>query len=112
MAIKKLALLLWVISLAISGLAHAHHAAQGIVDDEIYEMIDTMVADTPHGEMTLEDLGSGMTAITVETRTPVEMENLIEDGLLTYAAMLDGDVTIEIVFADNRSVSLVILQQE
>jgi hypothetical protein len=112
MAIKKILLILWLISLTLSGLAYAHHAALGIVDEEIYAMIDEMVADTPHADLIFEDLGAGMTAITVETRTPVEMERLIEDGLLTYSGMLDGTVRIEIDFAQNRSVVLTIYQQE
>lgn len=89
----------------------AHHAAEGIVDEEIYEMIDTMVADTPHGELTLDDLGGGMTETTITTMTPREMENLIEDGLLTYLGMLDGDVSVTIEF-DVRSVEMTITQQE
>jgi len=89
----------------------AHHAAEGIVDEEIYEMIDIMVADTPHGDLTLDDLGGGMVEMTITTRTPREMESLLEDGLLTYAAMLDGDVSITIDF-DVRSVEMTITQQE
>jgi hypothetical protein len=95
-----------------SGLAFAHHAAESIVDEEVYAMIDEMVADTPHAEMTLEDLGSGMTEMTIETRTPVTMENLLEDGLLTYLSMLDGDVLVEISFGDGSSVLMTITQQE
>ena len=91
--------------------AFAHHAAEGIVDEEIYEMIDTMVADTPHAELDLSFIGGGMTEMTITTRTPREMENLLEDGLLTYASMLDGDVTITIDF-DQRLVEMVITQQE
>ncbi len=65
-----------------------HHAAEGIVDDEIHKMIDTMVATTPHADLTLDELGTGMTELTVETRTVVAMENLLEDSLLTYISML------------------------
>ena len=31
----------------------AHHAAEGMVDEEVYAMIDSMIADTPHGDMVL-----------------------------------------------------------
>ena len=27
----------------------AHHMAEGMVDEEVYAMIDSLVADTPHG---------------------------------------------------------------
>ena len=40
----------------------AHHAAEGIVDEEIYAMIDAMVADTPHADLVFDDMGGGMTA--------------------------------------------------
>jgi hypothetical protein len=88
----------------------AHHAAEGIVDEEIYFMIDTMVADTPHGDFTLDDIANG-TEMTITTMTPREMENLLEDGLLTYIGMLDGDVTVTIEF-DVRSVEMTITQEE
>ena len=32
--------------LTMAGVVVAHHAAQGIVDDDIYAMIDAIVADT------------------------------------------------------------------
>jgi hypothetical protein len=98
--------------LAIAGVAFAHHAAQGIVDEEIYAMIDDLVGDTPHGEMTLTDLGGGMTEILITNVTVREVENMIEDGLLTYGGMLDGEVIAEISFATMRNVEVTILQTE
>ncbi|PLX99624.1 MAG: hypothetical protein C0623_09000 [Desulfuromonas sp.] len=108
---KKMYVTLVGILLCVAMPVFAHHAAEGIVDEEIYEMIDTMVADTPHADLVFDDMGGGMTELTVTTRTPREMENLLEDGLLTYAAMLDGDVSITIEF-DVRSVEMTIIQQE
>ena len=90
--------------------AFAHHAAEGIVDDEVYEMIDSLVADTPHADMTLEDLGTGMTETTLTTRTITAMENMIDDGLLDYAAMLDGQVEVRINFGDDGSASMTVTQ--
>ena len=90
--------------------AFAHHPAEGIVDEEVYAMIDEMVADTPHATIEFdEDMGTSETTIT--TRTPRELENLIEDGLLTYLGMLDGDVWVTIDFED-RSVVMTVVQQE
>ena len=88
----------------------AHHAAEGIVDDEIYAMIDEMVAGTPHGELTLDDLGGGMTEMTMDDLSVYAMEGMIEDDLLTYLAMLDGKVTASIVFEDDGSITLTVLQ--
>jgi len=38
----------------------AHHPAADIVDADTYEMIDANVADTPHADMVLDDMGSAM----------------------------------------------------
>lgn len=40
--------------------AFAHHPAADIVDPEIYAMIDENVADTPHADLTFDDMGSRM----------------------------------------------------
>ena len=40
--------------------AFAHHPAAEIVDAEIYEMIDATVADTPHDDMVMDEMGSTM----------------------------------------------------
>jgi len=88
----------------------AHHAAEGIVDEEIYAMIDALVADTPHAEMTLEDLGGGMSATTVTTSTVGSLQNMIGSGVLIYSSMLSGDVDVEILFSDDGSASLTIYQ--
>ena len=100
------------LAIAVGAVAFGHHAAEGIVDEEIYEMIDAMVADTPHGEMTIDDLGGGMTEIVIDRMMITSLENLIDDGLLTYASMLDGDVTVSITFDGPRDVSMFILQEE
>ena len=110
---KRLVVLV-AISLVFSaaGVVVAHHAAAGIVDEDIYDMIDALVADTPHGEMTLDDLGGNMTEITIEQVTRVSVERMIEEDLLTYASMLDGIVTVQISFDGPRDVQMTILQEE
>ena len=92
--------------------ALSHHAAEGIVDEEIYEMIDGMIDDTPHAELTLDDLGGGMTEMTITTRTVTSMETMLDDGLLTYLSMLDGDVSVMIAFDPSGSVEMTITQTE
>lgn len=109
---KLVALVAVSLVLTVAAVAVAHHAAAGIVDEDIYAMIDALVADTPHGEMTLEDLGGGMTELTIGQVTLVSVERMIEDDLLTYASMLDGAVTVQITFDDPRNVEIVILQEE
>jgi hypothetical protein len=93
----------------------AHHAAEGIVDDEVYAMIDDLVADTPHADMTVDDIATGMTDVTtttITTRTVTAVENMIDDGLLDYAAMLDGEVDVSITFGSDNSVTMTINQSE
>ena len=90
----------------------AHHAAEGIIDEEVYAMIDEMVADTPHADADFSDMGGDMTEITVSTRSVRDVENLIVDGLLVYAAMLDGDVSLVIEFDDRGGALVTITQQE
>jgi hypothetical protein len=89
----------------------AHHAAEDIIDEEIWAMIDSLVADTPHAELSFEDMGSGMTETTLTTRTLNEMENLIDDGLLDYASRLEGDVDVNIQFAEDGDVTLTLSQR-
>ena len=72
----------------------AHHAAEGIIDEEVYATIDEMVADTPHADLDFSDMGGDTTEITGSTRSVRDVENLIDDGLLHYAAMLDGSTRI------------------
>ena len=75
-------------------------------------MIDEMVADTPHAYADFSDMGGDMTEITVSTRSVRDVENLIDDGLLDYAAMLDGDVSLVIEFDDRGGALVTITQQE
>jgi hypothetical protein len=46
-----------VASLFTSAAAFAHHPAAEVVDPEIYENIDENVADTPHDDLVLDDMG-------------------------------------------------------
>lgn len=92
-------------------LAFAHHPAADIVDPEIYAMIDSMVADTPHADLVFTDMGGGMTEITITGGSLRSIENLIDDGVLEYASMLEGDVDVAIDFVDDGGVTLTISQQ-
>lgn len=83
----------------------AHHPAEGIVDEEVYVMIDTLVADTPHATLDLTTMDP-----TITTQTIVSLDKMLDDGLLDYIGMLDGDVTVIIEFNDDRSVTMTIIQ--
>lgn len=40
--------------------AFAHHPAADMVDPEIYSMIDDNVAETPHADLTFDEMGRDM----------------------------------------------------
>ena len=69
-------------SLASTG-ALAHHPAEEMVDPDIYAMIDENVADTPHADLTFDDMGGDLEAA----------EEAIDDrGMVDLA---DNDVEVE-----------------
>ena len=88
--------------------ALAHHPAADIIDAEIWEQIDTMVSDTPHGDMTFDTMGSMNEAVI--TGRVSDLERLVADDLLDYAALLDGDGSITIDFSSSRDATLTITQ--
>jgi len=89
----------------------AHHPAADIVDEEIYAMIDSMVADTPHATMTFDEMGGGMTESSVTTDSLTEFETLIEEqDLLEYVELLDGVVDVSIRFNIDSSVTMTVNQ--
>ncbi|MGR9115388.1 MAG: hypothetical protein ACU85E_06445 [Gammaproteobacteria bacterium] len=89
----------------------AHHPAEDIVDEDIYEMIDSMVADTPHADLTFEQRDSAMET-TITSQSIVTLDNLLEDGLMAYVDMLDGEVSVSIDFNPDSSVTMIITQSQ
>lgn len=90
--------------------AFAHHPAEAMVDAETYEMIDNLVADTPHAEMTVEDFGNDMTTMTLTTSSVSSLENLLGDGVLIYLQTLDGEVDVNISFNEDGSATMTTIQ--
>lgn len=89
----------------------AHHPAADMVDEDIYTMIDSMVADTPHATMTFDEMGGGMTETSVTTDSLAEFETLIEEqDLLEYVEGLDGVVEVSISFNIDSSVTMTVNQ--
>jgi hypothetical protein len=87
--------------------ALAHHPAEDIVDEDIYAMIDSMVADTPHADMTFVEMGGGMTEITIPVDSLKSFENIIvNDDLLEYIERLDGVVDVSLVYDPDDSITL------
>lgn len=93
------------------GPVYAHHPAADIVDEEIYAMIDALVADTPHAEMTFDEMGGGMTEATLVFPSVDAMEDAIQRGdLLEYLQYLDGVVDVSLSFNPDMTVTLTINQ--
>ena len=95
-------------SIVISGLclalaaspALAHHPAEDIVDEDIYAMIDEMVADTPHADLVFDE-EMGTTTITTDSVSAAE--DLMDDGLLADLSLLDvEDLTVTVTFGDDE----------
>lgn len=110
----KLAVKVAIVCLVVvaAGVAVAHHMAAGIVDEDVYAMIDALVADTPHATIDFPVVPPGMTEIDITAVTVVSLERMVADGLLGYAAMLDGTVTVTMEFDGGRDVDVIILQEE
>jgi len=92
--------------------AWSHHPAADIVDPEIYAMIDSLVADTPHADLVFSDMGMGMTEIEVTADSIRALESMIDDGLMDYALTLDGDVSLTIQANTDGGVTLTISQRQ
>lgn len=90
---------------------YAHHPAADIVDEEIYEMIDLMVEDTPHATLTFDEMGGGMTETSITTDTLSDFETLVQqEDLLEYVEQLDGVVDVSLSFNDDSSVTMTVNQ--
>ena len=101
------------IALVLCAPALSHHAAEGFTDEEVYEMIEALIADTPHASWTPPvDMGGGLTSMTISTPTVRPFESMIDDGLLTYLAMLDGEVVVTMTFNRRGGVDLLVDQLE
>lgn len=81
------------------------------MDEEIYEMIDDLIEDTQHASWEPPvEVGAGVYEMSISTRMSRQFESLIDDGLLDYLAMLDGDLLITMTFNRRGGVELLITQ--
>lgn len=89
----------------------AHHPAEDIVDPDIYEHIDSMVADTPHADLTFDEMGGGVTETTITYDSVADLETMVAtDNLLEYVERLDGVVDVSLQFNPDRTVTLTVTQ--
>jgi len=107
---NRLALIFALFLIIIPLQSMAHHAAVDIIDADLWEMIDDMVADTPHAELDFDDMGTDDTGMITTTITGTEraIENLIDDGLLDTVSQLSGDVYVTIEFTEDGTVLTIV----
>ncbi|MEJ2454708.1 MAG: hypothetical protein P8103_11210 [Candidatus Thiodiazotropha sp.] len=108
---KRIVLVLWLL-LSFTMPTWAHHPAADIVDPDIYAMIDSLVADTPHADLVFTDMGMGMTEIEVTASSIRALETMIDNGLMDYALTLDGDVSVTIRANPDGGVTMTISQRQ
>ena len=65
--------------------AWSHHAAEGIISDELWEMIDDMLvdADSPHMDLVLDDMGRPVlvTSFEVDDEDVADVLSVIATGV-------------------------------
>ena len=69
----------------------AHHPAADMVDPEIYSMIDDNVADTPHADLTFDDMGRDMEDAAAAMDITSDLSQLNDDMALD----IDADPSID-----------------
>lgn len=90
-------------------LAFAHHAADGVVDDEIYEQIGELLEDSQHADMSVDDLASGSTSLIIEIDDAETFDQLVDDGLLQLINDLEGNTTTMITETTDDSYSIIVV---
>jgi hypothetical protein len=77
----------------------AHPVAQRTVMEEVYEMFETLVSDTPHAtQEPSAEVGTAVCEMSVSTRTSPQAEALADDVLLDELPMLDDEIVIAMRF--------------
>ncbi|MBU0946245.1 MAG: hypothetical protein KJ804_22505 [Proteobacteria bacterium] len=66
-----------------------------MIAEEVSVMNDVFVVDTPHALLTFEKI-PGMTVTTIETEAEHFLKDMVDDELMAYFSVLDGDMTVAI----------------
>jgi hypothetical protein len=115
--VKKI-LIAFVMAIAFaSSQAFAHHAAEGTVSDELYDLIEDLLEGTPHEDMTLEDLDLGMTEMTFTVTSMAAVNELIEfaddlNNVLEVSYKAIQNETVFIVTITTRGTSFIYNRDE
>lgn len=98
---KSLAFVAALIPFCVAGPLSAHHAAEGIVADDIYEMITTNLedADSPHLDLDLT-MTTATVTVTVPAEDVAEVLTIISDALAGQGEQVTSSIEVEISAAD------------
>jgi len=102
------AALLLLTGVALAGQASAHHAAEGIISDEIWQMIDDLLvaADSPHLDIDLDVIMMERTIITT-----IEVETtMVNDILATVSGINNGRLVIATQETDPGMTEIIIVE--
>lgn len=106
-----------VVALCMAGPLAAHHAAEGVVSDEIYDAISVNLEGTPHLEMDMTTVGTSRDAMNVITVTLPETEvdevlMSVADALAGQGDMVESSLDVEITAADDLGLVTVTIMEE
>ena len=98
---KHLALIATLIPFFVAAPVSAHHMAEGIVADDIYQMIDDNLADSPHLTLDLTT-ATNMTIVevTVEADDVATVVGIISDALAGQGTQVESSLDVEIAEPD------------
>jgi hypothetical protein len=81
----------------------AHHAAEGIISEDLYDQIEESLEGTPHLDMDLSVVGTDtdmmvVTTVTVPTEDVDEVVEIIADEMTGEGSMMESsiDITLDI----------------
>ena len=94
MLIAAMALALWAVS------AFAHHPAADMVDEDTYENIDAMVADTPHADMTVEDCMSLMSEKHIRHLPVIDSDQMV--GVVSIGDIEGGEALFHVCYHEGE----------
>ena len=111
---KHLALIATLIPFFVAAPVSAHHMAEGIVADDIYQMIDDnlVLADSPHLEL---DLTTTMTTTTVEVTVEAEdvatVVGIIAEALDGQGTQVESSLDVEISEPDDAGLVTITIEE-
>ena len=105
-------ILLLVGVLLITTPSFSYYMTKGIVEKDVYEMIDSFVAGTPHADMVLDSMPeTGTTVMTITTDSSKFLEDMVEEGIMDYFSMLDGNVTVVFEYGGDIGTAVMTITQ-